>query len=797
MLPPDFLIQLAHRYELSPEQEKAFVELFSRNDNNELKAADALHISHNAFRTRMTGVYSKFSIGGNGPGKYSRLLIFLTDEYQKYQKSHTSPTPGIPKVDVDIDALVQEVREKVRNSIQQTCGTMRVLDMEQPIGLDAIYTRVNILEKVTGNRRLEIAELLEGRDLENFDRFSLGRIEQKRVPGLEAVESHDKLLILGKPGAGKTTFLKWLAIQCNSGQFGNLVPIFVTLKEFAQTKEQPTLLEYISGQFRECGVEDSQMVETLLSEGRALVFLDGLDEVTDADHDRVLSDIGSASRRFDASRFVMTCRIAAREYTFEQFTEVEIADFDDRQIADFSTKWFQVKDPVKAEQFPLKLQEKESIRELATNPLLLILLCLVFEERGGFPANRSKLYKEGLDVLLKKWDAKRNIKRDQVYKQLWVQRKKDLLSQIALTTFEKSEYLFEQGFVEQQIADYIRNLLDANTNPEALQLDSEAVLKSIEAQHGLLVERARGIYSFSHLTFQEYFTARQIKEKRSNKALKSLSNHVTEKRWREVFLLVVGMLPSADDLLQLMKHQIDSLLAGDEKLQQFLTWVERKSHSVEASYKPAAVRAFYFALARALDLALARTHDLALAHDLALDLAHDLALDLDLDLYRFLDRDGDLALYRFLDGDRDLALDLTLARALARALALDGDRARALDLTLDRALDLARARAFGTELQCQLQQLRDQLPDKSNRNRENFKQWWQANGQAWVEQLKAVIIQYRNIGHDWQFSDAQKKLLGQYYDANRLLVACLNSDCYVSREVRQSIEDTLLLPGGG
>jgi predicted NACHT family NTPase len=64
--------------------------------------------------------------------------------------------------------------------------------------------------------------------------------------------------------------------------------------------------------------------------------------------------------------------------------------------------------------------------------------------------------------------------------------------------------------VEQHIIDYIRNLPGAQEDEEALQLDSEAVLKSIEAQHGLLVERARGIYSFSHLTFQEYFTAKQI-----------------------------------------------------------------------------------------------------------------------------------------------------------------------------------------------------------------------------------------------------------------------------------------------
>lgn len=64
---------------------------------------------------------------------------------------------------------------------------------------------------------------------------------------------------------------------------------------------------------------------------------------------------------------------------------------------------------MKAERFIEKLQANKRIFDLATNPLLLTLLCLVFEENEDFPANRSELYKEGLDILLKKWDAKRNI----------------------------------------------------------------------------------------------------------------------------------------------------------------------------------------------------------------------------------------------------------------------------------------------------------------------------------------------------------------------------------------------------
>ncbi|MEQ8960660.1 MAG: helix-turn-helix transcriptional regulator [Coleofasciculus sp. C2-GNP5-27] len=57
----------------------------------------------------------------------------------------------------DIETLVQQVRQKIRPLIQQRCGTMRVLDMTHPIGISDIYTNVNILEKITGRRRLKIA----------------------------------------------------------------------------------------------------------------------------------------------------------------------------------------------------------------------------------------------------------------------------------------------------------------------------------------------------------------------------------------------------------------------------------------------------------------------------------------------------------------------------------------------------------------------------------------------------------------------------------------------------------------
>ena len=661
----------------------------------------------------------------------------------------------------DITALVQLVRESCTPDIQKRCGTMRVLDMEQPIALTDIYTDVNILEKISRNQRRDIEELKSICEFEEFERWGLAGIKQKRVEGIAAVKNHSKLMILGKPGAGKTTFLKFLAMSCiNGNAFADLVPVFVTLKDFADRDNRPNLLQFISGDLAQ---SDSDL-EKILKAGRALVLLDGLDEVRAEYDDRVLNEIQEFTRKYNQTQIIVTCRIAAKQYIFEQFTEVEVADFDKQQIATFAGNWFRKKE-MKAKDFLAELERNKRVQELATSPLLLTLLCLAFEESGTFPANRAELYKEGLDALLRKWDAKRGIRRDSVYKDLSVQKKEDMLSQIALATFEKGDYFVKQRQLENYICDYIRNTANAKTNPEELHLDSEAVLKSIEAQHGLFVERARGIYSFSHLTFHEYFAARQIVVSTSPSklatALQNLVSHITDKRWREVILLAVGMAREADDLLLLMKKQIDSLLAGDEKLQSFLAWVDEKSRSVNASYKLVAVRAYYFAVA--LAVALDHYHD----HYLAL------ALDLDLALDHYLDRDHYLA----------LALALDLYHAL--------DRALNLDVALTRVLALARVPPSGGRLYQRLQALKDRL---SVPNRSSFRQWWQQNGNQWLAEYRQVLIEERNIGHDWRFTEEQKQKLNQYYEANKLLVECMQSDCYVRVETRQEIEAGLLLP---
>lgn len=711
------------------------------------------------------------------------------------------PTPPPPPPPPDIDTLVQNVREKIKSFIEKECKTMRVLDMTRPIDVKDIYTHVNVLERITKHQRLEIpdlvkrinlqlefAELLQGyNDPNQFDRFGLNEISKERIRGLSVVEQEDKLIVLGKPGAGKTTFLKYLALQCSGGQLhSGLVPLFITLKDFGNDPKKQTLLDYIIERLADYEIK-SEEIEQLLKQGKIMVLLDGLDEVKEETNKYILEEITNFSDRYDKNRFVMTCRIAAQEYTFEKFTEVEVADFDDKQIDTFVENWFKFseKKEEKAKRFRQNLNRQPRIKELAQNPLLLTLLCLVFEDKGEFVSrNRYEVYKEAIDTLLVKWDASRAIDRENVYKKLSLGEKRDLLSYMALTTFEEGNYFLSKTDLVNFISNYIRNFPDATTNPEQLELDSELVLKSIESQHGLLVERAQNIYSFSHLTFLEYFTARRIATRPDpdtlKDALSKLVSHITEKRWREVFLLAVVPLRPADYLSKLMKQAVDRLVLADEKLQEFLKWVNEQSLEIQkclpdtVSYKLAAIRSFY------LDI------------DITIDPQRTLGFQIDFDcMYVFVSASflcrtvenlslGE-ALKIIIELDHDFTpffsnLDATTMIVFVRVFAINTALKMAPNINHEQKQKLE-------ELKAQVAIDQDQLID-----------WVKEKGQKWAEEVRTQIVNNSRIGKDWKFDEEQKGLLNKYYEANVLLMACLNN-AYVSNEVRQEIENNLLLPG--
>ncbi|MEH1896042.1 MAG: NACHT domain-containing NTPase [Nostoc sp.] len=671
---------------------------------------------------------------------------------------------------LDIDGLVEFVRSQRFDKIQDQCGILQLLDISRPVAIDDIYIDVNILESIASLQSLEITEL-QNLEPKEFNRFGLGEVDQKQIPGTQAVKTYSKLRVLGKPGVGKTTFLQYLAIQCNQGEFAaNQVPIFITLRNFTEESKvtnEFSLLKYIRQEFLTSEILDPSVIETLLSAGRVLVLLDGMDEILNQQSNTVLSEIRRFSDKYHKNQFVATCRTASQKLSLRGFTDVEIAPFTSEQIRSFAQKWFvtftktNIPDgEAESVRFiqKLDLDENWQFRQLVVTPLFLHLACWVFHGQEKFPTKRTDFYKQGLDLLLGKWDEARGIERDEVYRGFLLPQKLKLLSQIAAATFEQGQYFFEQRIVEQYIGDYIQNLDKVPMDAEELQIESEAALKAMEVQHGLLAERARGIFSFSYLAFQEYFTARKIVASYNleafGQALEGLVSHITDPHWHEIFLLTATMLRSADSLVQLMKQQIDALVAQDSHLQEFLTWASQKSRTIPSLPKEATTRAFYLALSRTPHIA---SH-FALASSLDQGMFMDAALD-------------DLLVECAIDGSRDFAHIHACGDALSNIMGI------VLDVGLYKSL----------------QQLSDQLPN-SRQSQERLQLWGQTNYSAWAEQLKMTVINYRNINHQWHFSPEQEQVLQRYYDANQLLLDCLHSNCEVTAAIRQEIEASLLLP---
>lgn len=675
----------------------------------------------------------------------------------------------------DIDALVQKARFANYEKIQAQCGTLHLLDIARPIVLDDLYVEVDIFEEITSKRWLEINDL-QRLDSNNFDRFNLDNFNKQRISGLEAVAKYSKLMVFGKTGSGKTTFLQSLAVRCNQGKFkSDCLPIFIRLKNLAENTsdhKQISLLQYIYQEFSDQGISISEIL-TIFAQGKALILLDSLDELNEEESDIIIREINHFSQRFYKNTVIITCRLAAQRYQFNGFTEIEIADFSKSQIITFADKWFVAvaknslwQGKAKASEFikKLELPENQQILELATTPILLNLTCLVFQFLGDFPALRSELYKQALELLLVHWDEARRIRRDESYRNLSLLDKIKLLCRLAATTFTEGDYFFPANKIQPLIAEYLRQLPHASTDPEALQLDSTAALKAIEAQHGLLLEQGRGIYSFSHLTFQEYLTAREIVAAGNSQTLQNFVTHIGEKRWREVFLLAAGIMQPGDELLLLMKQEVDNLVISNQKLQKFLKWLDEKTSIINASYYPASVRAFYFTLALPPDYPLAYNQNLALSLDSRLA--------------------GNLAI--------DLALDLALIHALAISLRMTTNIFYQRLSVLALALDLQHLLQDSPVLQQSLQNLHDELPTPEQ-SRHALKSWWEENGETWTSKLRNLIISDRQIGHDWQFDENELQILQQYWNANKVLIDCLNNAGNVSLATIKSIEKKLFL----
>ena len=738
--------------------------------------------------------------------------------------------------------LIEKVREHCCQKIMEQHSKMRLLSGEE-IEVKQLYVDVWVLEKPERSHFNTPKSLLENFDIEN-DRLALSK-RIKRKPGLKIAKKNSKLFILGKPGSGKTTFLKNIAINWCNGEFKpDLILVLVEIR-----KIKSKLWDIWSEVGQELGLEDWYQFATLkrkikdlslrmrnsptkdeaktfkqqiddldeqmrclpqhilFSQGKFLILVDGLDESdTHELRDAIYKQIQEVSLDYPNNHFICTCRTQVISLFPKDFVLVEVADFKLEQIRQFFLNWFttRVQSEIEVDElwktFHSAIDNQPDLRELTVTPVLLSLMCLVFhDEKGEMPTDRSWLYRKGLKLLLNRWNNEKEINAWEVgtkaYRQLRIEDKESLLIEIAAHKFEnpKNFILFEQNELAEKIS---RKLQLAGTQ------EGVAVLKAIEAHHGLLIERADELWSFSHLTFQEYFTVEWL----TRLPPQQLAEKISNLQWQKVIEQLVKSQQPADSLLRLIKKAIDQFIAQESVIQTFLGWLLQKSNFSKGKYQSSAIRAFYFSLVLDIDpafddaylhnqsCALSRHLNRSLALTLALD--HDRTLVRALDRMSFLDRslsrsiDPTLALHvasdDFLAANHALAIAIDYALTLNRSPAPDLLHSLACHLTYTISLDLSPA------LISYLRQLKSELLTSSSF--QEFLCWWSSHGGQWIEQLRQVMTQYLNIGHDWQFTYDQQQFLSCYHQINNFLTVIMGIEGAVSNDCRTEIEEGLLLP---
>jgi len=686
-----------------------------------------------------------------------------------------------------VQDILYHLYQQYAKNYRERHGQVSVLRMSKAMALESIYVNVQCLDDFARDYLIDSVTLEKRFRNSNQQSFSVLFDKDKRKDGLTFANEAQYLMVFGGPGIGKSTFLRKVGLEALKGNQGNyqhrLIPVFLELKKFKESEINIQAL--IEKEFEICGFPDVQKnVSKKLAEGKLLILLDGLDEVPTENRENVIEKIQDFVDQYKENRFILSCRTAARTTNLNRFTNIEVAEFDDQQIQAFIGHWFSSEADQEGEIAKncwelLTQSEYKAAKNLAHTPLLLTFLCLTYRRTLSFPTNRSSLYERALRIFLEEWSAEKQLTshRNLVYEGLNIDLEEGLLSEIAYLNFVEDHLFLEKRELVKQIKTHLQQNLNA---PQTL--DGEKILKTIELEQGILVEQASDVYSFSHLTLQEYLTARYIVENDLYENI--VKNYLTETRWKEVFLLVAGLLRGkvnqlfkADHLLLAMEKEANHYLKtslGKSKLVPILQWAdEMTKESLDSPIKPVGRRAIAYAYANAYAIANANANAIAIAIANAIANAYANAI-------AYANANAIANAYANAN-----AIAIAIANAYAYAYA----NANAIKELVKLANLFAQDRIFSKvnipQLIADLEDLQQVIPnDKANKKerREFVNQLFKIWNQSFSLTPELLNLSIEEI----------KEIDNSYFYINRLILDCQKVAVSTSPTVWQEIEDRML-----
>ena len=455
---------------------------------------------------------------------------------------------------------------------------LKLLDLYVPL-----KARMELPEGDTWKRDISLA----GRDVTNDEREQMHFGEP--VSLLNALQKHSGVIVLGDPGAGKTTFVKYVALCLARGEgrkigLDDYLPIVLPLAAFANALQSRDIRldDFIAEYFAGIGADlpIGSMLSEALKVGRALILLDGLDEVRDINMrntvvERVVDFF--AFHRREGNKFVLTSRVVgyrAVRPSAEDLIECTIVDFEEDEIEEFITHWTtalekQAQGNTAIAQADAETDRRElleaihqnpGVRQLASTPLLLTILALMKRQGVSLPERRVQLYDQYVSTLLSTWNRARSLSGRAPGRDIDELQTVRILAPLTLWMHEVSPGvgLVGREDMRRKLEELFMERSDASPHQAARQF-----LTDVRDHAALLLERGPGEYGFIHLTFEEYLAAVALALKGQGNAtpiIETLSAHVGEQAWREVTLLTIGYLGIRQQLPKVAGEVVEALV---------------------------------------------------------------------------------------------------------------------------------------------------------------------------------------------------------------------------------------------
>ncbi|GCA88722.1 NACHT domain-containing protein [Microcystis aeruginosa] len=417
------------------------------------------------------------------------------------------------------------------------------------------YQKLNI--PFRPHRPLEMQEIYVS--LKAFKASNRSLIEAEN-----AVQKYRRLVVKGAPGSGKSMLLKYLALSYSEGRFKNLsdrpVPILLELNRLNDANLTVEKLEQhlVEACDRHNFPKANRFISQGLKDGRLLLLLDGLDEVSSGVRSSVVRCLKDflELENYKKCRVIITCRTAVYHNEFVDNTEetLEIDEFSDQQMRRFLQAWKSEMPPEKSvEQLIQNLRARPKIMALARNPLLLTIIAYLYTDTPFvLPHSRAEFYTKATDVLLELRDQQRNIPN-----QYSGVNKRRVLQHLALYAQDSAnrQQQDRRSLLDSEVWEQVKQVLPSlNLEPK----EANSIVDEIVKRSGLLLRIDGGQrYYFPHLTLQEYFVAAALTNR--HELIQKWQNAPSD--WLEIVKLWCGLPNNSSTDLIAAVYQQDTLTA--------------------------------------------------------------------------------------------------------------------------------------------------------------------------------------------------------------------------------------------